>query len=91
MIAKAYIVYPGDNPIDEGCQLVFAENRNQARQYGLRYWQADYVNMRANRRPEYDQWMPANAELPFAYETNEDLPEGCPAFYLEKEDYDDTV
>lgn len=80
---KAYMVHPGESPEDEGCCLVYAENRNQARQHanGTGPWFSDYINMRAVRRPYYDQWVKEGATAPYIIEENDELPSGAPAFF----------
>ena len=84
---KAYAVYVGDSPWNEGCVLVFAESRNAARVIGVRYgpWHANYLDMTALRKPDYDQWftpwLKNNVGSVPLIETNEELPPGCHTFF----------
>jgi len=55
---KAYNIFPGDSPYDEGCLLVFAENRNQAKLIGMKacFWPGvTYVEMSARRVKNFDK------------------------------------
>ena len=76
---KAYNVFPGKDPFDEGCILVFAETRNKARLVGLNgpWLHTDYLTMSARRVKRFDKY--AEGERPYYYETNDELPE--PFFY----------
>ena len=80
---KAYMVHPGESPIDAGCVLVFAESRNRARQHATEHgpWFAEYIHMRAVRRPRFDEWAEENTPRPYIIETNDDLPAAAPAFF----------
>lgn len=77
----AFMVYPGESPRN-GCLLVYAENRNQARQFAATKgpFMEDYIEMRARRVPSFDQYSHGTG-LPFCFETNDDLPPGAPEFY----------
>ena len=83
---KAFCVYPAPDPIEDGCCLVFAHNRNQERWYGLQGvpWFADYIDMRAYRVPNFDQYIiPGLA--PYVITTNDELPDGAIEFFTECE------
>ena len=81
---KAFMSYPGKNPHDDGCLLIYAENRNQARMIAHRKgpWWADYIEIRAIRSHRMDKY--AMGDTPYIIETNQELPKGA-AFYLEEE------
>lgn len=76
---KAYNVYPGNDPFDEGCILVFADRRNKARLMGHHQgpWCVPYIEMSAKRVKNFDKHAIGNE--PYFVESNEDLPE--PFFY----------
>lgn len=81
---KAYMVYPGDNPFNEGCFLIYARKRNDARLIGFRNWPShgpDYIDFRAIRKKNYDKfYRPGNMII----EENRELPDGAPPFYTEE-------
>lgn len=82
---KAYIAYPGEYPADVGCVLVYAPTRNKARSYVFYHgpWPAEYTDIKANRRPTWDEWVDdrlGNKE-PYIIETNNELPTGAPTFF----------
>lgn len=81
MKLKAYIVFPGRDPADEGCLLVFAPTRGKAKNFawGYGFWDSDYVDYNAWRRQSWDKW--AVKDEMHCMETNEDLPDGAPKFY----------
>lgn len=84
MTNKAYMVYPGNDSFDEGCVLVFAENRNKARSFAVLYgpWIGNtYLEMSARRVKRFDKH--AQIDFPLLHETNEHLPE--PFFTSEEE------
>lgn len=76
---KAYCVYPGETSFDEGCVLVFAENRNKAKSIALHsgpwigLW---YLDFNAKRAPNFDKHY--NGRI--IHDTNETLPE---PFFIE--------
>lgn len=82
---KAYVVFPGETPIDEGCLLVFAETRNKARKFAHgHFWgECEYIYMTALRRPSWDSI--AKGEVTYCVETNDGLPNGCVPFYVDTE------
>ena len=80
---KAYVVFPGDTPMDEGCLLVFAENRHKARSHAKGLFDCDYIDMTALRRPKWDDI--AKGEVTYCIETNDALPDGCEPFYTDIE------
>ena len=82
MTNKAYVVYPGNDPYDDGCVLVFAENRNKARSFTMTYgpWVGNtYLEMNARRVKQFDQYA---TDKPKIYDTNDGLPE---PFFTEPE------
>jgi hypothetical protein len=73
---KAFMVYPGDNPYDEGCILCYANTRNQARTIGCTKgpWTGGiYMETNARRVAGFDRW--AEGDEPFFHDTNDGLPE----------------
>ena len=76
---KAYNVYPGNNPFDYGCILVFAETRNKARTIGWHQgpWFSEYMEMSARRVKRFDKY--TIGVEPYIIESNDELPE--PFFY----------
>ena len=73
---KAYMVFPGDDPFDQGCVLTFAESRNKAKSFTMIYgpWMGiTYLEMNARRIKRFDKHSPVNG--PKIFETNEELPE----------------
>ena len=76
MALKAYMVYPGKDPYDEGCILCYAHSRNQARTIGYTKgpWVAiDYLETNARRVVWFDRW--ARGNEPYYHDTNDGLPE----------------
>jgi len=72
---KAYNTYPGNDPYDEGCILVFARNKNEARMIGYKKgpWLGnDYIDMTARRVPSFDEC--ATGDIPYFEDTNKNLP-----------------
>ena len=64
--------------------LVFASTRNEARSIGFNagLWEYEYyIDVRANRRPEYDYYIRSLARSNRIIATNDDLPAGAPEFY----------
>jgi hypothetical protein len=85
MTLKAYSVFPGDNPRDMGCLLVWAETRNQARMIGLSECpiiDIQYIDMRAWRVKALDGH--AVETFPHCIWSNSELLDGV-------EFYDDEV
>lgn len=77
---KAWMVFCGE-PYD-GCLLVFAPNRNDARKIGYKkgpYDWEDYIDVRARRAQKHDA--DAVGDAPYIIETNNELPEGAESFY----------
>jgi hypothetical protein len=64
---------------------MFAESRNKARYDALGYYQYwdDYIDIEATRRPEWDQF---TDRLPSVVDSNDDLPDYMPRFFLESEE-----
>lgn len=82
MPLKAYVVSWGE-PVESGCILVWAETRGQAKGYTQfcgPWINPPYTELIARRVPAYDQYA---EDTPFAHrvETNDELPEGAPAFF----------
>ena len=81
-INKAYMVYPGVSPFDDGCVLTFAESRNKARSFTMTYgpWIGNtYLEMNAKRARRFDKYAPSKPKI---YDTNDGLPE---PFFTETE------
>ena len=75
MKLKAYMVYPGNDPDDEGCILAYAETRNQARTVGYKdgpWIGTTYMEMTALRVAWFDVW--AKGDKPYYHDSNDDLP-----------------
>ena len=75
---KAFMVFSG-YPQD-GCLLVFAENRNKAKSISVgQLFDWEYCQINTRRQPEYDK----HSEKDSAYivESNDDLPEDAPPFF----------
>ena len=73
---KAYNTYPGESPHYEGCILVFAKDRNEAKSIGCNegpWLEAVYIEMNARRVKHFDKY--AKGETAYHVETNDDLPE----------------
>ena len=86
---KAYMVHPGKDPFDEGCVLVYAPCRHDARMLTFRYgpWMDyGYIEFRAIRKPEYDKFYKPGKTgrngCP-VIETNDELPKGAPPFFTD--------
>ncbi len=72
---RAYMVYPGNDPFDDGCVLVFAENRNKARSFAVLsgpWIGIHYLEMNGRRMKRFDQYAPSEPKI---YDTNDGLPE----------------
>ena len=72
-------------PSDDGCVLVFAETRNQARSVACKEgpwcgWY-EYPDFKALRVPAFDQY--AEGEESYFIEFNRELPEGAEPFFDE--------
>lgn len=62
-----------------GCLLVWSETRNEARYIAsLSPWEWEYKDVTAIRLPDYDQYYTGLGVA----ESNDDLPEDAPKFYL---------
>jgi hypothetical protein len=85
MKLKAYVVFPGIDPYEMGCSLVYARNRNEARMYGISDcpWEVPYIQMRATRVPSFDEF--AQGHDPYSIVTNDELPANVPKFYNNEE------
>lgn len=83
---KAYVVFPGTDPCDMGCSLVYAYKASHARLMGVYDcpWEVDYIEMRARRRPDFDKW--AIGDKPYIITDNSELPNGASPFYGNSED-----
>lgn len=84
MTIKAYAIIPADS--GEGALLVFARGRNRARYMALTHgtWEYGdgYAFIAARRAPEYDDLFCEEKVI----DTNDDLPDGYPAFYTDDDD-----
>ncbi len=84
---KAYSVYPGNDPRDMGCQLVFAPNRNKARMEAFpvlsSFWEIDYIDITAVRAPAWDIYVRIDTDKAYHLDENRELSEGAPEFYTE--------
>jgi hypothetical protein len=76
---KAYNVYPGETPFDDGCVLVYAETRNKAKLKAYRAgpWTLDYIDFKAIRVPKFDEYYNGRQLI----EENRELPEDAPRFF----------
>ena len=78
---KAYMAHEG-NPHADGCVLVFAHTRNQARYVGsgaMECWgYSEYEVTHAVRKPAFDQY--AAGDSPYVIESNDELPAGVTFF-----------
>ena len=82
MILKAYMVHEGTS-VQDGCVLVFAYTRNQARYIGsdtIISWNGwgDYASTRAVRKPMFDKY--AKGNNPYVIASNDELPDGASFF-----------
>jgi hypothetical protein len=83
---KAWLVYPGETPNDEGCVLVYAPNKGKAKNIACKkgpWTAADYIDFRARRVPSMDQYH--RPGYPDLIERNEDLNPRAPYFFYERE------
>lgn len=84
MKKKAYTCR--DHPLGDFWLLVFASTSNKAKSLALATFRSytmdtEYTGIRVYRNPEYDVY----SELsPCVIESNEDLPESAPDFYLDR-------
>ena len=80
---KAYMAHEG-SPAFDGCVLVFAHKRNQARYIGscaIASWGCgEYEITHAIRKPAFDKY--AKGDTPYVIESNNELPDGV-AFFRE--------
>jgi len=77
---KAYCVYPDVNPNVQGCVLIYAPTRNDAKYLGFKlgpWFGSEYIDFRAIRKPDFDQYYEIGKTL---IETNDELPEGVEFF-----------
>lgn len=82
MKLKAYCVYPGKDPADEGCLLVFAPTRGKACNFALHDWPGfylEFIDFTAVRRQAWDKY--AVKDTIHSINDNADLPDGAPEFY----------
>jgi len=82
---KAWMVHPGKDPYDDGCVLVYAPNRNDARLLAFRYgpwYEFDYIEFRAIRKKQYDKFKHTGNPV---IETNDELPKDAPPFFTNYE------
>ena len=85
MKLKAYSVYPGSDPQELGCCLVFAVSRNQAKMKAYLHihdlWLYEYIDFVALRVPAWDQYAKPDATEAYIIHQNDELPEGAMRFY----------
>ena len=79
---KAFMVFSG-YPQD-GCLLVFAENRNKAKSVSVSSpFDWEYQEMNTERQPNYDKY--SKHDSPHIMECNDDLPKDAPTFFTDFE------
>ena len=81
---KAYNTYAGESAYDSGCLLVFAENASKAKAISYKFFDNDYISMKANRVKRLDYLANIKDGNPWCAEFNDDLPDGV-KFYIEDE------
>ena len=80
---KAYSVFPCEKPDICGCLLVFAPTRNKARMFAMdEFYGVDYIGINAWRFKDFDKWC-VKDEI-YSVNTNNELPEGAPDFYIDE-------
>ena len=88
MVLKAYMTHEGKP--DQGCTLVFANSPSEAKKTALTTgWYEEYINIRAIRKPKFDQYA-GNKSEPWYVETNDELPFGV-TFFAEPDSGYDTL
>lgn len=78
---KAYMVYPDKHPMEHGCAIAYAKNRNCAKMLAYKKgpWPGfNYIEFNAARKPGLDCKDKAFNQL---CETNEELPDDVPKFF----------
>jgi hypothetical protein len=78
---KAFMVYCGN--IWDGCLLVYAKTRNQARYIATSFdpfFLSEYEYNTAVRKPGWDKYYDGRSII----DCNMSLPDGAPAFYTEE-------
>ena len=82
---KAYNTYPAKDPWEDGCVLVFAMTRNDAKKHAYKKgpWVGpDYIEYNAVRVPRMDKYANQSHKT-YHVETNEELPEMEEPFFSE--------
>ena len=78
---KAFMVFSG-YPQD-GCLLVFAENRNKAKSVSVSSpFDWEYSQMNTRRQPDYDKY--SESDTAYVVESNDDLPKDAPPFFADE-------
>ena len=82
---KAWSVFPGDAPCDDGCIIVYAPTKNKAKLHAHQYgpWLGySYVDYKAKRLKDYDKFHDSlRPTTPYHYESNIELPGDAPEFW----------
>jgi len=79
---KAWCIFIGHSPHDDGAVLVYAHTRNDAKMIAFDQgpWTGcDYIDLRAWRMPKFDEHY--NSTYGNYFERNEDLPKLSPKFF----------
>lgn len=75
---KAFCVFTGDSPEDNGCILVYAERAGQAKSLCLSGWPGNeylgFLDMKARRKPNFDKYYQKDSGI-CVFDSNEMLPE----------------
>jgi|GEM_PF-3469226 len=81
---KCFVVFPCDEPIDCGCLLAWAEDRDKAR--SLAHYEGPWSDIEFTawnaRRVKHLDYLGRKKIFPFIIETNDELPKGV-TFFLE--------
>jgi hypothetical protein len=80
---KAYSVFPGEVPADQGSILVFAETTGKAKHIGCKAWPGIglfFFDFNVWRIPKYDHYAVKHGK-PAAFDCNSDLPDWIDPFF----------
>ncbi len=76
---KAYMTF--SRCPSEGCELVYANNRNEAKKLSTHNnFEWEYIDINTKRIPHYDKYSDSVA----VFESNDDLPDCAPDFFLDE-------
>lgn len=77
---KAWVIF--ERHLCDGALLVFADTANKARTIAVNNgtWEWEYMDTRAHREKEYDQYYQGRSVI----ESNDELPQEAPDFYNEE-------